>query len=610
MTSTTDSNGSLLDLGRQIWRLFDDKQKRNFIVVLLVSIIAGCFTLLGVAGIAPFFAVLADPTITESNAALAWLHQKFGFLSPQGFLALLGIGFVVLLLLANLANFFAILAIGRFSQNVGARLHVMLFDEYLHRDLKFHVRSNSAVLATNVVQEVNRIVGGVIQSGLTLIAGAFSVALITGAMVFVDPYVAVGAGLLLAAGYGVIYALVRRRLIRNGTTMSRLWGSRAKVIGESFATIKDVTLYGTQQEAAARVARDSEDIAMAQVSTTAIAASPKYILETVMAGGLVAAALWIYGNVGPGQWMARLAFLGLGAYRLLPAIQQVFVAVARIRADRISFEGIAADLQRARRRGSSGRRKTEVEDWGGRPRRGIRLAEVSYRHVPERSGGVSDVSLHIPAGVSVGLVGPNGSGKTTLVELILGLLKPDKGRIEIDNTPLNDDNRTAWLAAVAYVPQQIVLLDGSVSENIAFGVTAENIDPERVAEAVHSARLQPVLDTMPEGLATVIGENGIQLSGGQRQRVGIARALYRRASLLVFDEATNALDKLTEAEIIALLGELRGQCTTILIAHRRSSLRGCDVLFELDRGRVVGVEQAENLISTDHAGVSRRKEVS
>jgi HlyD family secretion protein len=264
--------------------------------------------------------------------------------------------------------------------------------------------------------------------------------------------------------------------------------------------------------------------------------------------------------------MAHFAFLGLAAYRLMPAIQQVYVAVAHIRADRVSFERIAGDWQRARLRARFAPTGTDSSDWMGRPRLGISLVDVSYRHSMERASGVSAVSLDIPAGAFVGLIGPNGAGKTTLAELILGLLKPDDG-----------GNRYAWFATVAYVPQNIVLLDGTVAENVAFGVTAENIDQGRVTEAVQLARLQPVLDTMPKGLATMIGENGVRLSSGQRQRVGIARALYRRASLLVLDEATNALDKMAQDEIIELLSDLRGKCTMIAIAHQRSVMKDCDM---------------------------------
>lgn len=604
MIATTDGQGSLLNLGRQIWQLFDAEQKRGFIYVLLVSIVAACFTLIGVAGIAPFFAVLADPTIIDSNAALGWMHQAFGLPPFQEFLTLLGIGFVALLFFANLANFLATLAIARFSENAGARLHVMLFEEYLHRDLKFHSGSNSDALVTNIVQEVNRVAGGIIRGCLSLIAGAFSAVLITGAVVFVDPVIAGGAAILLTCCYGIVYALVRRRLIRNGAVLSQLWGTRAKVIGEHFAAIKDVTLFGTQQNAVSQVDVDSQAIAAAQASSTAIAVSPKYILETIVAAGLVVAALWIYGNVGPGQWMAHLAFLGLAAYRMLPALQQVYVAVAHIRADRASFERIADDLQRARQRAKHAPTTTDTGDWTGRPRLGITLADVSYQHSTEQVGGLSNVSLHIPAGAFVGLFGPNGAGKTTLAELILGLLKAESGSIKIDDVPLNDENRDAWLATVAYVPQNIVLLDGTVAENIAFGVTADNIDHERVAEAVQRARLQSVLDSMPRGLATMIGENGVRLSGGQRQRVGIARALYRRASLLVFDEATNALDKMAEDEIIALLSDLRGQCTIISIAHHHSIIKDCDQLFELDQGGLVSVDEFAG-----RAGQTAREEV-
>jgi ABC-type bacteriocin/lantibiotic exporter with double-glycine peptidase domain len=303
---------------------------------------------------------------------------------------------------------------------------------------------------------------------------------------------------------------------------------------------------------------------------------------------LVASALWIYRTSGPGQWVTHLAVLGFAAYRLLPPIQQVFAAVARIRSDGVAFLRIADDLLCARQHAALQPSPAASEEWKGRPKRDIRLVAVSYRHSAERVGGVSDISLHIPAGTLIGFAGPNGSGKSTLADLILGVLVPDTGRVEIDGVPLDDRNRDLWLNAVAHVPQHIVLLDATVAQNVAFGSPPDEIDVVRVREALRDVGLDSLVAEMPAGHATLIGQNGAQLSGGQRQRLGIARALYRRASLFVLDEATSALDISAETDVIALLGELRAKCTIVLVAHRPSSLQCCDVVFELDGGRLVG----------------------
>ena len=575
-------------LARQIFGLLDGAQKRECVAVLLVSIVAACLTLGGVAGIAPFFAVLADPTVVERNAALGWLQRTVGIETSHGFLILLGAGFVGVLLLSNLANFFALLSIGRFSQNVGARLHALLFDEYLHRDVSFHANSNGSELATRVVYDVNRTVGGIVYSGLSLCAAAVTIVLIAAAVVIADPLVALVAIVGLTASYALIHLAVRRRLIRNGTIVTAHWKARAQVVAESYAAIKDVTVHRIQPHLTARVADHSAAIAAAQASTPAIAAAPKYVLECVMSAGLVAVALWVYGRAGAGGWLTHLAFLAFAAYRLLPALQQVFAAVARIQAERAGFDAIADDLIRARRRTAKEPAAASRSEWRGRPRHTIRVVDASYRYATGLTEALSGVSLEIPAGTSAAFIGPNGAGKSTLAELVLGLLTPTSGRIEIDGVALDADNRTAWLDTVAYVPQRVALLDATLAQNIAFGVAPHRIDPDRVREAANRARLEGVVDALPDGFETVIGENGARLSGGQRQRVALARALHRRASLLVVDEGTNALDTLTEAEIVAVLNALRGKCTIVLIGHRPSALAGCDVVFELDGGRLVG----------------------
>jgi HlyD family secretion protein len=567
--------------------LFDAAQKRECTYALLASIAAGCFTVAGVAGIAPFLATLSDPTVVQRSAILSWLQDALGSPAFEDFLVWLGCGFVGLLVLANAVNLLAMLAIGRFAQRISARFHTLLFSEYLRRDLRFHAGSNSDVLATHVIQDVNRTVGGVVQSGLTLIASMFSICLIAAAVVVIDPVVALGAALILGASYAVIYLVVRRRLVRDGVMTAQLWSTRAKVIAESFEAIKDIIIFRAHDEMVEQVARQSDAIAAAHARVAVTATSPRYVLECVTAAGLVVFALWTYRSAGPGQWVTHLAVLGFAAYRLLPPVQQVFAATARIRSDTAAFERIADDLLRARHRTLSAPTQPIAPEWMSRPLREIRLIGVCYRHAPERDSGVSDVSLRIPAGTLVGLAGPNGSGKTTLADLILGVLVPDTGQIQVDGISLDERNRALWLTAVAHVPQNIIMLDATIAQNVAFGAPARDIDIARVQDAVRGACLQSAIDSLPDGLQTTVGQRGVQLSGGQRQRLGIARALYRRASLLVLDEATSALDTSAEMEVIALLRGLRGRCTIVLIAHRPSSLQGCDEVFGLDGGRLV-----------------------
>jgi ABC-type bacteriocin/lantibiotic exporter with double-glycine peptidase domain len=274
--------------------------------------------------------------------------------------------------------------------------------------------------------------------------------------------------------------------------------------------------------------------------------------------------------------MAQLSFVVFAAYRLLPALQQSFSAIVRIRVDRAAFAGIEIDLARAPR----GRRITRdvVADhtWRGRPRREIRLCDVSFRYAPDRPAAVSSASLVIPAGAMVGFMGPNGSGKTTLLDLVSGLLVPQSGHIEVDGVPLDRTNCLAWQSTIAYVSQHVFIFEATLAQNIAFGTAPAQIDRERLESSVRLARLTECVAALPNGYEEWLGERGCGLSGGQRQRLAIARALYRDASVLILDEATSALDIAAEGEIGETLDVLRQNRTILVIAHRPSALRRCD----------------------------------
>jgi ABC-type bacteriocin/lantibiotic exporter with double-glycine peptidase domain len=269
-------------------------------------------------------------------------------------------------------------------------------------------------------------------------------------------------------------------------------------------------------------------------------------------------------------------------------LQQSFSAVVQIRAGRPAFAAIEKDLQGARRTPAGAYPQVQDRTWQGRPRGEIRLHEVSFRYAPDRPEAVSGVSLVIPAGAVIGIMGPNGSGKTTLLDLICGLLTPQSGHVEVDGVRVQQANRAAWQCTIAYVPQQVFLFDATLAENIAFGVPAANIDRERLKGAVRLARLEECVANLPNGYEEMLGERGCRLSGGQRQRLAIARALYRGASLLILDEATSSLDTTAEGEIVETLHALRPNRTTLVIAHRAEALRHCDLVVELHNGRVVG----------------------
>ncbi|HEY2465643.1 MAG TPA: ABC transporter ATP-binding protein [Steroidobacteraceae bacterium] len=578
-----------MNIPKRIWMLLDHKQRRHLIGLQLTSIVMALSTVGGLAAVVPFFTVLADPNAIRRNPLLFFAYQRLHFGSEATYVAALGICFAALVLLSNAVNLLGALAINRFALQVGATLHVRLFEEYLRRDYGFHSQTNSAVLASKLLHETGKVVIGILQPGLIFVANLVTVSFVAISMAVLNPLVAAAATLGLGASYAVIYTIARRRLLHNGREESRHSAVRMQLVSETFGAIKEITVLDVRDLFVQRFARESRSIAKAELSTLAVSLSPKSVLECATVFCLVAVALYLRSRSnGVGPWVAQLSFIGFAAYRMLPALHQAFNASVRIRANRPALDHVAADLGNVLTASARVAVTPSASDRSQRlPCKGVLLHEVSFSYSPDRPAAISNLSLEIRAGTSVGLVGGNGSGKTTFTDLLAGLLLPQSGHIDVDGIQLDELTRRAWQASIAYVPQHVFLLDASLAENVAFGVPPLRIDHDRLQRAVRLAHLSECVNALPHGYEERLGERGSRLSGGQRQRLGIARALYRDATLMIMDEATSALDMDAEEAIVDMLETLRPGRTLVSVAHRLGALRHCDMIHELREGRIV-----------------------
>lgn len=601
MPASADQRGAPLGQLHRIWRLLDYRRRRQLALLQGISLLMGLATLGGIAAVFPFFAVLADPDRIVQMPWIDWLQARAGFSDPRDFLALLGFGFVAMVLIANAINLLGFLAIDRFAQNLAADLHVALFDEYLHRDFVFHARTGAATLLSRVIYDCRRLAVGIVHSALTFFTSVVTCLCIALSALLVTPGLAFMAALFLGGGYGLAYALVRRRLARNGRAQTHAVIEQTRIAGEGFGAIKEILQLGAQGFFREAFRERCRTIANNVTSTAAIAHTPRHLAEALGAAGLVGIGIWMTRDASRGAWIAQLSVLALAMYRLLPALQLAFASIVRLRADSNAFEQVEADL------GSALVRTSVAPQANATSRRSpgtVELVDVRFRYAPDLPWVLRGVNMRIPAGATVGLVGANASGKSTLADLILGLLVPNSGDVVIDGAVLSDENRAAWRATGAYVPQQPLLLDAALRANVAFGVAAPDVDPERLGMALRLAGLEPAIAEGLLGMDTPIGERGARLSGGQRQKIALARAFYRRASLLVLDEATSALDGISEQDIVDVLRGLRGTCTTLVIAHRMNSVRECDVIFEIEDGVISGVGTCAELLRTS-AGFRR-----
>lgn len=565
------------------------RQLRQIYGLVIAVTLAALLQTLSIAAIMPFMAVVASPAVLESNRYLGRLYAVTGLTDPNQFLFVLGAAVLVAFVISNAFSAFTLWLLQRFSHALGHTLSARLFSHYLMQPYPFFVDRHSADLAKNILSETDRVTHGLLVPASLLLARCVSIASVLGLLILADPGAAATIFSSLLGSYGLIYLAVHRRLSRIGRRVQEATRERFRLTSEAFAAIKYLKLRGLEAEFAAGYTRHSRRKAECDATSHAIAELPKYLLEIVAFGGILALVLYLlHTRRGAADVLPLLGLYAFAGHRLIPQLQQVFASTAVMRYNRTALDTLIADMGRVRPEAES----APASDDAVPPLDCTELLEVRdlvFTHPNSDRPTLRGLNLAIRAGTFVGIAGSTGAGKTTLIDILLGLLEPGSGELLCDGIAITRTNVRAWQRHIGYVPQEITLLPGSVGANIAFGVPPERIDREALERAARIARLHDfVSGELPNGYDTLVGERGVRLSGGQRQRIGIARALYPNPRLLVLDEATSALDPVTEQGVLDGIAALVPAVTVILITHRMETLKCCDSIYLLEKGQIVG----------------------
>ena len=587
----------MLETVRRLFELMLPEERRRARLLFVVMLVVAILETAGVVSIMPFMALVANPHVVETNLYLARLYQGLAFSSTDAFLVFAGIVTLVLLTLSNAASMLLVWVMFRFVYLQDHLLSARLIERYVGRPYAFFLTRNSAELVKNILSEVTSVVHGLLIPSLQIAAKGLVALFLAGLLLLADPWLAMGVAIVLGGAYAAIYLLVHGFLGRLGEVRNEANTRRFTAASSVLAGIKEIKLY--QRTGFFLKGYEGASLLFARNSSThqIIAQLPRYVLEVLAMGGAIVIILYLIASrVQLDQSLPLIGLYVLAGYRLMPALQQIFVSLASLRFTTQSLDILVRDMAIA----GPGEEPAAVQKNVPPLIDSIRLVDVTFTYPGASEPTIRVPQLDLPARKSVAFVGTTGAGKSTIVDILCGLLVPETGSVLVDGARIDRDNVLSWQRHIGYVPQQIYLIDDTIARNIAFGLPDGQVDMARVEAASRAASLHDfVVRDLEEGYATVVGERGVRLSGGERQRIGIARALYHDPDVLVFDEATAALDTNTESAVMQAIDALSGTKTLIMIAHRLATVRNCDCIFVIDKGRVVASGSYDGLVRDD-----------
>jgi ATP-binding cassette subfamily C protein len=580
---------------RQLNYLLAPSEKRNGVLLFVLMTVGALSEVVGVGAIPAFLAVIAIPEKLLENDTVRTVYDALGMESARDMVLWAALGLIAVFALKNAYLAFLAYAKARYSSKRQVSISNRLFRAYLHSPYTFHLQRNTAELLRNTNSEAGGVSSLVLNLFTMAMEGMVLVFIFLGLLVALGPALTAVTFAVFGALTYAFWRVTRAKVDEFAKEEQRHRKQSVQAVNQGLGGFKDARVLGREDYFLRSYEESTLFKAQAAQFKAFIQATPRLFLETIAILGLLGiTAYFVVEGRDLDTIVPTLALLAVAIVRLMPSFTKIAANINSLQWQERALDVVYRDLVELdalrRERRDAGSESVPFE-------REVQLEGLSYQYPGQEGHALRDVTLSVPKGTAVGFVGPSGAGKTTVVDVLLGLLDPTEGRVLVDDIDVQG-HMGAWQRKIGYIPQQIYLTDDTVRRNVAFGRDDAEIDDAQVWAALEAAQLRDLVESLPEGLDTKVGERGVRLSGGQRQRIGIARALYHEPEVLVMDEATSALDNQTERQFVEALESLQGEHTLVVIAHRLSTVRNCDTLFMLDHGRLVAQGVYDYLMAT------------
>jgi ABC-type multidrug transport system fused ATPase/permease subunit len=591
----------MLNYISKVLYILGEKKSRLFFLIL-TFLFTSVLEAIGIGLVGPFMLLVTEPERISNNFWLNWAYTQLGISSVSQFITLLGLFIVFLFFVKAILYFLSQAYIYKFSFNQKGKLCSRLMSGYLRVPYTFHLNRNSAIIIKNIVTETQKFCINTLIPLLKLIANLTVVFILVILLGKTDLVLLVSLfGILLLVF--ILYSRFKENIVAWGREASEANGEMIRIIKHGLGGIKETHVIGCEQYFEEQMNWQAHKYADAASSFQIFQSLPRILVEVVLITFLiffVCISIIFFEEYRAQNLTGVLGIFAVASIRLIPSFSQVLSSVGQLQNNSYVIDKLYLDLKEIGRENhqtsknlrSSDLKTNSYSNFDNHKthtlgfRNQVELDKVTYSYPNASEKALSDISLTLKKGQSIAFIGKSGAGKTTLVDVILGLLAPESGDIRVDGITIYEDLRL-WQNLLGYIPQSIFLMDDTVERNIAFGVPDHLIDSYRLNKAIEAAQLTELIEQLPDGIKTSVGDQGVRLSGGQRQRIGIARALYHEREILILDEATAALDNETETLVTESIKSLSGTKTLIIIAHRLSTIEHCDHVYVLDKGQVV-----------------------